>query len=126
MAKPKALTVTLADGQEYQLSPLDANDLSELIRHLRYQRMRDIEAETKGMDASIRERLVEKAYDQIVDMGPEQIESVAKSISSARFMIWLSLRKKQPELSLSDVGHLVDLESFKQIQSLPTSSMIAK
>uniref|UniRef100_A0A6M3KWI1 Tail assembly chaperone n=1 Tax=viral metagenome TaxID=1070528 RepID=A0A6M3KWI1_9ZZZZ len=85
LVKPKAKTVRLSDGKDYTLSPFNLNTLANL----------------------------EEAFD--CDLGEIQGKLSNKAASSFRKLLHVLLADNHPELSLSDVGRLVEMDALADL-----------
>jgi len=86
LATPKGRTVKLADGKEYTLSPLNMNLLVNL----------------------------EEAFDCDLDDIEAKMNEGRKA-TVFRKLLWLFLRDEYPNLSLTDVGKLLQLNQMTEI-----------
>ena len=109
--KPVTLTV---GGEAYEFSPLTLDDLAEFESWFASERLqRALEALGDGA-AGDRVQLIA----QMSDAGSADIATAMQSLRGVRQILWYSLRKKQPEMTPSEAGALVDLSNLEEMKTL--------
>jgi len=120
-AAKSPLTVRI-DGRDYILSPLELADFGELERWLEtlpYERARrKITALGEVMTPELRDAILKEADDasKRSGFGHSDNTKFLSTIEGMGFLLWLSLRKRQPEITREDALHLVSLESVTEWQ----------
>ena len=98
-------------GREYKLGIFGMRDLADFRQYIKGQRI----------------RLIQNA----LEMGPERIGIICNILSDevnetkelstmdgVCFMLWKSLQKYQPEMTLKDVDDLIDLNNIAEISNV--------
>ena len=85
LTKPKGKKVVLSDGQEYTLSPFNLNTLADM----------------------------EEAFD--CDLQDIQGKLAGKTATSFRKLLYVLLKENYPELTLQDVGRLVEMAAVGEV-----------
>ena len=99
-------------GSEYILSPLKVRDIAEIDAYVKAQRIKCFEI--VNPDLSIQEKIKIRS----IDPTPEEINSEMGQYAGMVYQLWLSLRHKQPALTLQAVGELVDdVDSIEEAKS---------
>ena len=120
-AAKSPLTITVG-GRDYVLSPLELADFGELERWLEtlpYERARrKILALGEVMTPELRDAILKGADEESKRSGFGQAKNAEflSTIEGMGFLLWLSLRKRQPEITREDALHLVSLESVTEWQ----------
>jgi hypothetical protein len=87
MAEAKSKSITLSDGKEYKLPPIDMTTLANVEK-------------TMGFG-----------------LGKLQLKLENETISTMRSLIYALLKEEQPELDIDKVGHLITLKEINTISS---------
>jgi len=106
-------------GKEYELSVLTIDDLAEFESYIKSQRLRSFLEATEGLDEKIRIEGISKITS--MHLTPEEMTEEMRSISGTRFFLWCSLRKKNPDIKLEEMGKLVDLDNLGEITTIINS-----
>lgn len=95
-------------GKEYKLGVFGMRDLAEFRQYIKGQRVKVIQDVV--VDKAERMELEENILEGNVD---EQKE--LKTIDGVCFMLWKSIQKYQPEMTLKDMDELIDLDNYSEI-----------
>ncbi len=93
LATPKGKTVTLADGKEYTLAPMNLNTLANM----------------------------EETFD--CDLADLTEKMSGRSASVFRKLLWVLLREDYPDLTIDKVGKLVQLDQMTSVVAEITASL---
>jgi len=93
LAKQKGMIIKLSDGKEYQLSPFNLNILADM----------------------------EEAFD--CDLQEMKTVLAARTATAFRKLLHVLLAENYPELTLKDVGSLVEMKSVNDVISSLTKSL---
>ena len=117
------VTVTLR-GKEITLHPLTVNDLAAFEGFLRSQRLQDalsaIEA-TKEADSPALERIRLIAEMSRVPLDNLTIQENMTSVSGMQFLLWRSMLRGNPRMTLDQVGAMVDLDNLDTVMQVLNS-----
>jgi hypothetical protein len=111
----------LADGKVYQLSPLDLTDfgeiddwLAEFVKDRARRRTADLPKEAE----EIKKKILEEAYilaSRISFALPEGVRTLLTPAGTAQ-LLWRSIRKKHPSVTLEEAQRLINGETLQFIQ----------
>ena len=103
-------------GKEYYLSPLSLGDFAEFDAWAEEQFWRKTEQRVARMPEGLRATLLERAYSEI-DEGAIAVNAMITIAGTAR-LVWLSLRKRHPELTPAQAADLVTLDTRQRVQAI--------
>lgn len=111
------ITITLK-GKELVLSPLSVNDLASLESKIRSDRVQEFLENAKMLEIPKIELLT--ALQELTKGGIDQdeISSYMSSLTGVRYLLWRAINKNQPDMSIEDVGNLLDLNNFDKIGAI--------
>jgi hypothetical protein len=98
-------------GKEYMLGIFDMRDLADFRQYIKGQRIKVIQ-ETIS-DSAERIELINKIIEGNVDEMKE-----LRTTDGVCFMLWKSLQKYQPEITLKDADELIDLDNVNEITNI--------
>ena len=96
------------DGQTYQLSALDLNDLGQLENYLKQERIKN----TCSLDidkAQIRD-MVAEIHRQSIDV--EELMTHIQTVNGLKYVMWLCIKKHNDKVTLKDIGEKIDLNKM--------------
>ena len=110
------------DGESYQLSSLDLNDLGAFENHLRKQRVKELcELDIPKKDIH---DMVSAANRQAIGVD-ELMENIA-TINGLKYVIWRCIQKQKKDVTLDQIGSKIDLNkiavSFTDFMGLPENA----
>ena len=119
-ATGQPIKVTLGD-RELILSPITVGDLAEFEAECKQNRLkRFLEvAKAEGMDKE--ERLEGMTRVLTIPFTSGDFESEMSSANGLRFLLWCSIKHKQPKFTLKQVDELSDLGELEHIVSSITN-----
>lgn len=99
-------------GKDYTLLPLTIADMGALEAYVRGERIKEFREQSKDIDPVI----VAAGIESMVKSTAEQLDE--KSVRATIFLLWRSVRKSDPSLTLETVGDMIDMANFKEIMSI--------
>jgi len=100
-------------GKEYKLGIFGMRDLADFRQYVKGQRIKLIQDTITNADERI--KIISGLLDGHVDEMKEM-----STMDGVCFMLWKSLQKYQPDITLVDVDKLVDLDNIKEISNAIT------
>jgi hypothetical protein len=100
------------------MSPITVGDFLELANHLQEKHVlrakRLIQVAELSPDVAV--KLIEKAIDEAknIELGRKAFDEASGTPDATKYILWLSLRKKHPELSLEEITPIFD-ENMEEI-----------
>ena len=104
------ISVTIK-GKEYKLGIFGMRDLAEFRQYVKGQRIKIIQATIISMEDKL--ILINSVLDSNVDETKE-----LQTMDGVCFMLWKSLQKYQPEITLADVDNMIDLDNISEISNV--------
>lgn len=102
------------DGKTtYAAMPLTMGDLAEFQRHLHNQRLKNTLVLMEGITGEDRADLIQQASRAAID--DEDMQRAMESFDGFRFILWRSLRKGVPELTLEATGELFKIADLERV-----------
>jgi len=98
-------------GKEYKLGVFGMRDLADFRQYIKGQRIRIIQNTISDGEERI------KIIDNILDSNVNELKELS-TMDGVCFMLWKSLQKYQPELTLKETDDLVDLDNIKEISNI--------
>lgn len=100
--------VKLGD-KTYLLSPLDTRDFGIILRSVKLHMMQLAKDAAEGLPSAEREMLLKHAYDRAAEVqyGHAQVLALMQDIDCITQMVWLSIRKEHPQITLEEVAKLL-------------------
>ena len=95
-------------GKEYMLGIFNMRDLADFRQYLKGQRIKIIQDNV----ADKIERI--ESINTIMDGNINETKEMA-TFDGVCFMLWKSLQKYQPEITLADIDELIDLDNYDEI-----------
>ena len=95
-------------GKEYKLGIFGMRDLADFRQYIKGQRIKVIQDVI--IDKVERMELEENILDSNIN---EQKE--LRTVDGVCFMLWKSLQKYQPEMTLKDMDEIIDLDNYSEI-----------
>jgi len=95
-------------GKEYKLGIFNLRDLADFRQYIRGQRIKIIQDVVTDKAERIESILT------IMD-GDINERKELSTMDGVCFMLWKSLQKYQPEITLQDVDELIDLDNYDEI-----------
>jgi len=109
------VTVTIR-GKAYKVVPLSVRDVAEFESHVRSKRMKAAMPAVAEMERSERLDLL-----RILASTPPtslEVTEEMQSIEGVAFLLWRSLRKTAPSLTLEQAGDLVDMNNVEEVSTV--------
>jgi len=98
-------------GKEYKLGIFSMRDLADFRQYIKGQRIKIIQATIVSME----EKLI--LINSILDSNVNETKEL-QTMDGVTFMLWRSLKKYQPELTLADVDDMIDLDNISEISNV--------
>ena len=98
-------------GKEYKLGIFGMRDLADFRQYIKGQRVKIIQATIVSME----EKLI--LINSILDSNVNETKEL-QTMDGVTFMLWRSLKKYQPELTLADVDDMIDLDNISEISNV--------
>jgi len=98
-------------GKEYKLGIFGMRDLADFRQYIKGQRIKIIQATIVSME----EKLI--LINSILDSNVNETKEL-QTMDGVTFMLWRSLKKYQPELTLADVDDMIDLDNISEISNV--------
>ncbi|NLH78355.1 MAG: hypothetical protein GX465_15090 [Acidobacteria bacterium] len=98
-------------AQVYKFAPLTMGDLAALGSHIRQQRIKDFRAACDGLDPVI----VAAGLESIIKADPDINMTSPEAVT---FLVWRSLLRSQPDLTLEAVGQLLSMANVGEVTAL--------
>lgn len=98
-------------GKEYKLGIFNMRDLADFRQYIKGQRIKMIQEVI--VDSAERIELVNKIIEGNVNETKE-----LSTTDGVCFMLWKSLQKYQPEITLKDADELIDLDNVNEISNV--------
>ena len=95
-------------GKEYMLGIFNLRDLADFKQYLKGQRIKIIQDNV----ADKIERI--ESINTIMDGEINETKELS-TMDGVCFMLWKSLQKYQPEITLADIDELIDLDNYDEI-----------
>jgi len=104
------ISVTIK-GKDYKLGIFSMRDLADFRQYIKGQRVKIIQATIVSMEEKL--ILINSVLDSNVDETKE-----LQTMDGVCFMLWRSLQKYQPEITLADVDNMIDLDNISEISNV--------
>ncbi len=111
------------NGSTYRMRPLSIDDFAEYERWVDDAPIRQIIRNLDGLSVDLQMKMLGQAQEAAAkslrenpEQRQERITSQMSSMSGICFLIWLGLRREQPELDLSTVSQMLTLDKLPYIQ----------
>jgi len=98
-------------GKEYKLGIFSMRDLADFRQYVKGQRVKIIQATIVSME----EKLI--LINSVLDSNVNETKEL-QTMDGVTFMLWRSLQKYQPELTLADVDNMIDLDNISEISNV--------
>jgi len=98
-------------GKEYKLGIFSMRDLADFRQYVKGQRVKIIQATIVSMEDKL--ILINSVLDSNVNETKE-----LQTMDGVTFMLWRSLQKYQPEITLADVDNMIDLDNISEISNV--------
>jgi len=95
-------------GKEYKLGIFNLRDLADFKQYLKGQRIKIIQ------DVVIDKAERIESINTIMEGNINETKELS-TMDGVCFMLWKSLQKYQPEITLQDVDELIDLDNYDEI-----------
>ena len=110
------------EGHEYRLAPLELADLAEFEQWVSiapYEAAkRQMEALGDALTPEAQTMILQTAQAKAADCSmssPEYMRTMS-SVQGTCYMLWLSLRKEQPDITRAEAGALINLDNLSEWQ----------
>ena len=100
-------------GKEYKLGIFGMRDLADFRQYVKGQRIKLIQDTINNADERI------KIISGLLDGDVNEMKEMS-TMDGVCFMLWKSLQKYQPDITLADTDKLVDLDNIKEISTAIT------
>lgn len=120
----RAVKIKLADGKEYEISPITLFDLAEMekwLEDLPLARLkRRFEKFSSVLDDKTKEKMITDAIleGQKHGLSSAKLNEELESVEGVAMFLFLSLRHKHSELKFEDLEKLVTVENLADIKML--------
>ena len=104
------ISVTIK-GKEYKLGIFSMRDLADFRQYVKGQRVKIIQATIVSME----EKLI--LINSVLDSNVNETKEL-QTMDGVTFMLWRSLQKYQPEITLTDVDNMIDLDNISEISNV--------
>ena len=104
------ISVTIK-GKDYKLGIFSMRDLADFRQYIKGQRVKIIQATIVSME----EKLI--LINSVLDSNVNETKEL-QTMDGVCFMLWRSLQKYQPELTLQDVDNMIDLDNISEISNV--------
>lgn len=98
-------------GKEYKLGIFSMRDLADFRQYIKGQRIVVIQEST--IDETVKIKLI----NSILESNINEVEELS-NMDGVCFMLWKSLQKFQPEMTLDDADKLIDLDNIAEISNI--------
>ena len=98
-------------GKEYKLGIFSMRDLADFRQYVKGQRVKIIQATIVSME----EKLI--LINSVLDSNVNETKEL-QTMDGVTFMLWRSLQKYQPEITLADVDNMIDLDNISEISNV--------
>ncbi len=112
------LTLELG-GKSFELSPASVDDMAEFAAWVRAKSLQAFVDADTAIDPATRIQVIAELSSR--PLPADLIETHMQSIAGMRYMIWLSLRKKNPDMTLEQVSEMIDAENVKELHAVTRS-----
>ena len=117
-----AAEITLGD-KTYLMRPLSIDEIAQFERWVDDAPIRQAVRNLGGLSAELRIELLRQAQEtaqkaslQSPEIRQERITAQMSSMNGICYLIWLSLRREQPELTQEEVAQRLTMESLPYVQ----------
>ena len=104
------ISVTIK-GKDYKLGIFGMRDLADFRQYIKGQRVKIIQATIVSME----EKLI--LINSVLDSNVNETKEL-QTMDGVTFMLWRSLQKYQPEITLADVDNMIDLDNISEISNV--------
>jgi len=111
----KGLTINIK-GKDYEISVLTVDDLAEFEKYIKSERLRTFLSVAKELDSKTKAEAIAAISSEHLPV--EALAEEMNSMTGTRFFLWRALVKKQPGLKLEEMGKLVDLDNFREVNTM--------
>jgi len=115
-AAGKGVTWTGPDGKVYKIKPLTIGDLAALEGWIKSEKLRCFLEATKDLDPTMRQTsLVDLCSKQPTQ---DEITYGMTSMEGIRFLMWRSLSKSHPEITLDYIGNMITTDNIAEVSTI--------
>jgi len=111
----KGMTVNIK-GKDYELSVLTIDDLAEFQKYVKAERLRTFLEVAKDLEPKVKVDSIAAIMAQQFTVN--QMTKEMRGMDGTRYFLWRSLRVKQPNIKLDQMGQLVDLDNFDEVATI--------
>lgn len=101
------LEIELKDGKTYKLGPIGFIDFGDFAQYIKSQKI-SLADNIKDKETQL------KIIDNIMN-NPIDVDKEYGTINGLCYMAWKAIQKYQPEITLSDINKLIDLDNFDKV-----------
>jgi len=94
-------------GKTYKLGPIGFIDFGDFAQYIKGQKLRLVDY---IKDKELQLTMTEKIMNQPLDLDKEY-----GTMNGICYMAWKAIQKYQPEVTLSDMNQIIDLDNFEKI-----------
>jgi hypothetical protein len=107
-----------AEGKVWVMTPLNMKDLVELQDYLRVDNIRVLKSQLADMPIELAKTLFLEAQKDVdrIKIGTQAFDAASQSVSGQMYMMYLSLRHRQPEITLDKAGELLTLTTIEGLK----------
>lgn len=104
-------------GKTYLLSPLNFADFKEYEIYLQGQILERAKGSLNGLSLELQKHTLDRAEERAdsLRIGTKAFDEAAMSPGNLPYLLWLMLRKKQPEVTLEAANELTTMETVPTI-----------
>jgi hypothetical protein len=101
------LEIELKDGKTYKLGAIGLIDFGDFQQYIRSQRI--------SLINNIKDKELQLLMTDKIMVDPIDLDKEYRTLNGLCYMAWKSIQKCHPEVSLSDINKLIDLDNFDKI-----------
>jgi len=110
-----AAEIKLGDNT-YRMRPLSIDDFAEFERYAGDEPIRRAVRNLESVSPELQAKMLETAQKEATESRSRDFWDYMTSIEGICFVVWLGLRREQPDLSLSDIAQKITLDQLPYIQ----------
>ena len=104
------------NGSTYRMRPLTIDDFAEFERYAGDEPIRRALRNIKGLSLELQATMLQNAQKEAAVAKKRDFGDYMSSMDGMCFMVWLSLRREQPELSQASIAQMIVLDKLPYIQ----------
>ena len=111
------------DGSTYRMRPLSIDDFAEFEAWVDDVAIRQASRNLDGLSTELQIALLERAQDEARKMAMQDSETRQDRMSAQMasmggicYLVWLSIRREHPDLSVDDISQLLTIDRLPYVQ----------